>query len=280
MARLFVEQLTVLDFSYLHPSRGLLGESWRVDVELGGMLDGQGMVLDFGVVKKRLKRLIDDHFDHRLLVPLRHPGLAIGTGPAPRLRFATGTGQIIEHLGPRQAIAGLDARTISPEGVAAAIVERFRDELPKNVRDIELRLYPEPGEGPFYRYSHGLKGHDGNCQRIAHGHRSTIRIHRNGQRDQELERLWAERWRDVYIGSREDLRSAEDAPCLRFAYQAAQGEFSLSLPASRCYLIDTESTVENLAAHIARRLGEAWPDDHFTVRAFEGIGKGAIAESG
>ena len=48
---LFVDHLTVLDFSFVHPDRGIVGESLIMDVELYGDLDEQGMVFDFGDVK-------------------------------------------------------------------------------------------------------------------------------------------------------------------------------------------------------------------------------------
>jgi 6-pyruvoyl-tetrahydropterin synthase len=77
MACLFVEQLTVIDCAWLHSQRGLLGESWLVDLELEGRLDYQGMVLDFGRLKPQVKGVIDDTMDHRLLVPAQAGGLRL-----------------------------------------------------------------------------------------------------------------------------------------------------------------------------------------------------------
>ena len=72
--QLFVNDLTVMDFSYLCPKRGMVGESWIVDLILHGDLDEQNMVLDFGKVKKQVKRIIDDTVDHKLVVPSENKG--------------------------------------------------------------------------------------------------------------------------------------------------------------------------------------------------------------
>ena len=277
--KLFVESLTVLDFSYLHPRRGLVGESWQLDLVLTGALDDQGMVLDFGEVKKRLKALVDDRFDHRLLVPLADPGLAM---EGDTLTYRPPTGLFVRHRGPAEALCLLDAEAVTPATTATAIVAALEPELPANVAQVEVTLHPEPEAGPCYHYSHGLKRHCGNCQRIAHGHRSRIEIERDGRRDPDLEAQWARRFTDIYLACEDDLEAITrqlDRTCYRFTYDAGQGAFELEITADRCYLLETETTVENIARHIRERLEAENPGASFRVKAYEGIGKGAISES-
>ena len=284
MSALFVNRLTVVDFSLLDPELGLLGESWIADILLEGTLDDQGMVLDFALVKRRVKALIDSEFDHRLLVPARHPGAKVSLdGDRCRLDFALASGERIRHDSPRDAVALIDAERVTEASLAKAIVAKLRTVLPRNVARIELGLRPEETAGPWYRYSHGLRHHEGNCQRIAHGHRSRIVIHRDGERDGALEAEWADRWRDIYIGTRGDLveeRVRDGVHYLVFGYTASQGGFRLEMPARGCYLVETDSTVENLAEHIAARLAKEHPGSRFRVQAFEGVDKGAIGLSG
>ncbi|WP_428624798.1 6-pyruvoyl trahydropterin synthase family protein [Sedimenticola sp.] len=283
MTTLFVNRLTVIDFSYLDPTAGLLGESWLVDIELDGSLDHQGMVLDFGEVKKQVKQCIDQEFDHRLLVPARYADCQIQQQEHRcDIRFRLTSGETLTHSGPTNAVTLIPAESINEASLIEVIIDKLKPRLPDNVQGLRLRLYAEPIEGAWYRYSHGLKHHAGNCQRIAHGHRSRITIFRNGKRDQQLEENWASRWHDIYIGTSSDLltpASSDDQVCCRFGYTANQGLFTLELPRQRCYLIDTDSTVENLAQHIADVLKQEHPTDSFRVEAYEGVDKGAIGRS-
>ncbi|WP_257262996.1 6-carboxytetrahydropterin synthase [Endozoicomonas sp. ONNA2] len=280
MQALFVNQLTTLDFSYLCPKRGLVGETWLVDVVLGGELDQQGMVFDFVHVKKQVKASLDNLSDHRLLIPLKAGATAITHNQEQIVvSFTTCHGKITCSA-PAQAVLLVDAEAITPELLTPFLEDAIQPELPDNVTTVELRLYPEDIGGAYYHYSHGLKKYDGNCQRIAHGHRSQIRIFVDEQRDQSLEAWWASQWRDIYIATKEDLQgsfSEDDVEHYRFSYTANQGYFELSLPRSHCYLIDTDSTVELIASHIARCLAGRNPDKSIRVAAFEGLNKGAIA---
>ena len=64
----------------------------------------------------------------------------------------------------------------------------------------------------------------------------------------------------------------------KFGYTAPQGYFELTISQPHCYLIESDSTVELIAHHIATTIKAAYPDDKITVHAFEGFKKGAIAE--
>jgi 6-pyruvoyl-tetrahydropterin synthase len=281
VARLFVEQLCALDFARLDPEHGLLGDTWILDVELEGSLDHQGMVLDFGRVKPTIKSVADATVDHRLLVPVDAPGLRMEqSGGEVRLWFDF-TGGSIFHRSPAQALCLLDSPVVTTDVVADHLVQAAMRSLPATVTQIRLGLREENIAGPWYRYAHGLRQHEGNCQRIAHGHRSRVEIFRDGRRCEATERWLADRWRDIYLGCREDLHEtveAETGLVYRFSYRAPQGEFELLIAADRCELLETESTVERIADHVLGLLKAREPGVRFTVRAYEGLNKGAIAE--
>ena len=279
--RLFVDNLTNVDFSYLDPKRGLVGETWLASVELCGTLDDQGMVCDFGVVKKKLRQWLDNTLDHCLLVPEKNPALMLQSDQHHHnLNWHLDDGDILKCHSPKAAITLIDTQSISAENVAKWCITELKEAFPHSVESLKLTFMPEPIAGPYYHYSHGLKKHEGNCQRIAHGHRSKIEIWRNGEQSHEDMARWAQLWQDIYIGTQEDLCHASplsaDADNYAFAYQSQQGEFSLSIPKKRCYLIETDTTVELIARHIALQLANAYPKDTIEVKAYEGIGKGAI----
>jgi 6-pyruvoyl-tetrahydropterin synthase len=277
MSCLFVEHLTVIDCAYLDAQRGLVGESWIVDVELEGELDDQSMVLDFGEVKRRLKRAIDSGPDHTLLVPLAAPQLQWNRrGDEVSLAFDSAAGRI-EHRSPAVALSLIDADHISAGGLAHHLHDTLKRLVPTSVASLRLELRQELIPGAHYHYVHGLKKHQGQCQRIAHGHRSKLEVRLDGQRVPDLEQALAQRWRDIYLGTREDVASREQDR-LRFRYRAPEGEFELCLPESRCDLLRTDTTVECIAAELAQRTAAAHAGRQISVRAYEGVMKGARAQ--
>ncbi|UTA49229.1 6-carboxytetrahydropterin synthase [Simiduia sp. 21SJ11W-1] len=275
---LFVDNLTNVDFSYLHPERGMLGETWLANTALDGALDAQGMVCDFGNVKKRLRHFLDTRIDHCLLVPAQSKHLELlENGDTIELVWRYGK-QALRCRSPRQAIVLIDAPEITAASVAQWCVMQLKPQFEASIAELRISFDEEPINSAFYHYSHGLKKHGGNCQRIAHGHRSRIHIWRNGVSDPALEKDWATRWQDIYLGTQEDLVANENG-LLKFAYRAQQGAFELDMPANHCYMLDTDTTVEWLATHIAHTLAAEAPGDTIRVQAFEGINKGAIVEA-
>lgn len=281
MNRLFVNDLTVIDFSYFDTQRGIVGESWIVNIELEGDLDEQGMVFDFGHVKKQIKSLIDHEIDHRFVISATTKSLKTELNDDTMTLEWTNISGTYRHISPSSAIALIDTKTINQKSICAYLESCIAKIVPANVRAVHLSLREESIDDAYYHYSHGLRKHGGNCQRIVHGHRSRLEIFRNHQRDKDLEDLWAARFRNIYIATRADLKEEieiDGKAHLSFSYTASQGYFELTLPAKKVYFIETDSTVELIAEHIAEQCRFAHQDDHFLVRAFEGVGKGAIAE--
>lgn len=278
MPCLFVEQLTVIDCACLDAARGLVGESWIVDVELEGGLDAQSMVLDFGEVKRRIKQAIDGSVDHSLLVPARAAETQLlEDGDDLHVIFRADIGAI-EHRSPRSAVSLVDAGEIDAAAVAAHLAPRVRALLPDNVGELRLSLRHERIDGAYYHYVHGLKKHAGACQRIAHGHRSKIEVRVDGARDSALEMDLARRWLDIYLGTRADIVARGNGR-IRFAYRSAEGHYQLALPETHVDLLDTDSTVECIAEHLARQFATARPGLGIEVRAYEGVMKGAVARA-
>nr|WP_217363898.1 MULTISPECIES: 6-carboxytetrahydropterin synthase [unclassified Marinobacterium] len=256
--------------------RGLVGESWAVRLELDGQLNDEGMIVDFGIVKKRVKQWFDAGLDHSLVIADKTANLKVTTAEQnTTVEWLYPSGEPLRCSAPHQAFEILPVDAIEPEPVARWCEQELAAIFP-TVSGIKVTLYPEVIDGAYYHYTHGLQKHEGNCQRIAHGHRSRIHILVDGERDLALEAQWAKRFEDIYIGTEDHVVSRTEQS-VDFAYQAPQGTFSLTLPTSVVYMIDTESTVELIANHLAQTIAATLPGKQIEVRAFEGIGKGSIA---
>lgn len=290
--QLFVNDLTVMDFSYLCPERGMVGESWIVDVILNGDLNEESMVLDFSKVKKQLKYLIDQYVDHKLLVPVEHHYTKLEHDQQTervKVDFNRSDGRSIHLNCPAEAYAFIYAEQISMASVSQYLKEVIASHLPENVQGIELTLRAEVISTPYYHYTHGLKKHDGNCQRIAHGHRSKVTVFEDQQESLSWQQYWADRWCDIYVGSEEDIvvSSQVSFACQQtdfsqhylFAYQSSQGWFELAIPKAESELVNSDTTVECLAQYMADEQKRLVPESEFRVLAYEGVGKGAIADA-
>jgi len=289
--KLFVDDLTVIDFSYLCKDRGIVGESWIVDVLLDGSLNEQSMVLDFAIVKKQIKAIIDDAVDHKLLLPTQEKVLNIKESIYHKdhltLDFISERASYYLQS-PACAFALIDCIKISIKSVTEYLNKIILAELPSNVKGLTLTLRPENIVGDYYHYTHGLKLHDGNCQRIAHGHRSKIQIFVDNEKNIQLEKEWCERWQDIYIASEADRVPKSEIELSNeamlnvkpdhqyFSYTAPQGRFDIAVQSKVLDVVDCDSTVELLADFIARQLHKKRPKNSIKVIGYEGVAKGAI----
>ena len=290
--QLFVNDLTVIDFSYCCTERGIVGESWIVDVLLEGSLNEMSMVLDFAVVKKQIKAIIDDAVDHKLLLPILNDMVQCNVSEHQQNHeyvdvFSKRANYFLQS--PQCAFAKIESTAITIKSVTQHLTHIILEQLPENVKGLTLTLRPEVIEGDFYHYTHGLKLHDGNCQRIAHGHRSKINFFINDERSLDLEHFWCHRWEDIYIASEADRVVKTDIQLSKnannkltenhhfFAYQAPQGRFDIAVDEKVLEVVDCDSTVELLADYIARQVSAKQSSEPLKVIAYEGVGKGAIA---
>lgn len=285
--QLFVNDLTVIDFSYLCPRRGVIGESWIVDLTLIGSLDEQSMVLDFAKVKKQVKDIIDRQIDHKLAVPKLASQTIITTKDnGTRIEFCSENADHVGVFSPDEAFAMIDAEEVSMQSVITFLTEKIHAQLPDNVEQVILDLRAENINGFYYHYTHGLKKHDGNCQRITHGHRSKVIVRENGMKSPRLQKYWADRWQDIYLASAEDQLDFSQLSQLNtpankddyyaFGYESAQGYFELVIASKCTEIVPCDTTVECLAEFMNGQLSEQNTESSYQVTAFEGVAKGAI----
>ena len=190
---------------------------------------------------------------------------------------------------PAQAYALIDARAIDKASVTAYLEQEINRAMPDNVKKVSLTLRDENINGFYYHYTHGLKKHDGNCQRIAHGHRSKVQIFADSARIPRLEKLWSDRWEDIYLASEEDLvtpqdlrlsdkaKAVVDKDYVCSSYVSQQGRFDLAMRKEVTEVVPCDTTVECLAQYMANQIKVLEPNAEIKVRAFEGVAKGAIA---
>jgi len=280
MQALFVDNLTVIDFAYFHSERGIVGESLILDVKLFGDLNDEGMLFDFSFVKKRIKSCVDSLVDHKFLVAKKQESMTIEETPQQlTVNLKTTNNDNYQHISPHQAVCFIESNSVTGESITQTIHHAIKSILPDNVTRIELNLRAENIDGEFYHYSHGLKKHLGDCQRIAHGHRSRIEVLENGCYSQKWSSHIANLWKDVYLATNEDIKQQKvinGIDYFVFEYHANQGLFQLTIPKCRCFLIDSDTTVELIADFLANYLKTQSPESQFEVIAYEGVEKGSI----
>jgi 6-pyruvoyl-tetrahydropterin synthase len=282
--QLFYNDVTNLDFAYFDSERGAVGESLRVSVLFTGALDHEGILFDFSKAKNLVKEIIDRDCDHRYVVPRSLVESSKG-----ELRMSVsikGYSEKLEYSAPESAYCLIESDCYSVESLKTHLEGILIKEMPENVSNVQLELVQEVGplEDLFFHYTHGLKDHYGNCQRLIHGHRSTLKIFDGKSRRGDIEKDLID---NVFNGSThfcfwENVANKDDiqnnkAHSVEIQYQSSQGSFYASWPVEMVSIVSEESTVENLGRHIYDVVAERYQlKNKLSVFAYEGIGKGSL----
>lgn len=309
MNTLFIKQFTQIDLAYTSPNYGITGESYFVDLNVStNELDEEGVVVDFSIIKKASKDLIDSLVDHKLIIPnkasylslsdencvmeykLDDSGIPCGFQGCAKwgevddsqlsLLHASVTSKlltIVSEAGNIEYRCPSEAITVIPKWeddvpMSVALEEYLSDELSRfltfkygNGRklSVSISLYTDPFVGHnYYKYTHGLKKHYGNCQRLVHGHRSFFLSN-----EPDAYSVIAD-LHHKHLVHDEDCYETEDGN-LVLCYVSSQGAFWLKLPKSMCVIMPYETTVENIARFICDSYNIS------QVTAYEGINKGS-----
>lgn len=291
---LFYNQLTVLDYAYLDPKLGPKGDSLYVNVELIGQTTEEGVVFDFSYAKKAIKEIIDNICDHRLVVT--HNSLQACTDGTYELFYSFNEKEIW-YKGPEQSYCVIPFDNFSYDNLAEHLSIEVHKKMPSNVAQtiITLEQVQYPEDQATYSYTHGLKDHYGNCQRLIHGHHNPIHVYTDNKRNKELEKYLATElfnnnihlcyWDNVVnkdeivqiFNNEKPEGRINSAKFIHIKYKAIQGIFESKLPLSEVYIMPIESTVENIAFYFANFLSKTFNQfATIKLKAFEGLAKGSI----
>ena len=291
---LFCDHITVLDIAYFDKNKGLVGDSYHVNVEFLGSPNGEGILIDFSQAKKQVKGLIDEVCDHRFVLPA---GLAQAKEDRFYLEYSFGSSpNSLFYEGPLQAICEIPFSYVSKEHIASFLESKLIEYFGSKFEQIKITLEDENlFDQPILNYTHGLKQHYGNCQRLFHGHKNSIDIWVNEEKRADLE-SWIVRDHlkaNIHFCIAENVKNLEevyphlnglnygipkDLSLIEIEYTSSQGHFRAQLPGDMVYILPIESTVENLSTHLAEIIKTKLnTKDKVKLKAYEGISKGAIS---
>ena len=289
---MYVDEIDILDCAVFDTKLGVIGSSHSVDVELSGLLDKDGFVFDFSDVKKQIKKDLKETLDHALLVPKQSQSISLDENNgylSIRFESMERSEKTTEYHCPKKAVYLLDATEITTKALEREAEKVFMKNMPSSVTDIRVTLREEQNDDfTFFRYTHGLPGHKGLCQRLLHGHRSSLRVFLNGERRKDIESDICTNWfnNHVHIAEPSQMttkhwnlfeRGNHEEICT-LKYQALEGEFALTIPAESVFLVEKATSIESISQGIAKQIKLRHPDAKVKVMVSEGINKGGLFE--
>ncbi len=125
----------------------LHGHSYIVRLRMEGDIGEEGMIMDFVILKRTLKKIIDE-VDHRTLLPARSKEVKIDV-EGDSVEVVSGCKRSVF---PKEDVALLDVPTTTAEAMCKMMTLRMKAEIdfPPNVRSISIGLDEERGQTAWY----------------------------------------------------------------------------------------------------------------------------------
>jgi len=126
----------------------LHGHSYIIRARLEGEMDDKGMVMDFVILKKRLREIADG-LDHMILLPGRSTIVKVeGKGGSYEV-----TSCDKRYVFPAEDVVVLDVFTTTAEAMSKMIAEMLAADLewPSNISSVSIGIDEERGQTAWYR---------------------------------------------------------------------------------------------------------------------------------
>lgn len=300
-AKLFLNNITVIDHGYIGSDGRQHGGSFHASFEVGGNVDShEQVVIDFSACKKHIKEIVDareNGYDHKVWVL---PGWSDCEVSA-EVGNVTIRSSALELSGPSNMLRVVQA----PEYSAAAIGE----DIAKHVEAELAKLYPGVGvtvkckltevgfindpnnHRQYFRYSHGLRNSSSwGCQNIAHGHLSWLEIEHDEHYREDCQdcqqamfaitQALSNQWDDAVLIDEANIVDRGD-DYISIAYTTPRGRFfaKYRAPYVKYKVLPHETTIEHIVDAFARE-NAYWLERAHVARLYisEGLAKGSLKE--
>ena len=240
-----------------------------------GLWEYLGLCISLRVVRLEVRKYLQYHIDHRLLLPTNS-----------NVRYHQGSWQLQSKHGawtyncPAEAVCQLPTAVINTDTVAAILQTRLQNDLP-HLPLVQVSLANDQHTvGQKFHYTHGLPNHDGNCQRLLHGHQGFLQVHTGLQRHPELEQHLVSKVLKNYIHFANSQHTKHNSTSVEVCYDSKQGYFHASMPRQQCLIIpEQETSIESISQYLATYLRNNYNLQQATrLVCYEGLNKGAAVQ--
>lgn len=291
---MFLNQISVVDHAYIDATGAVIGGSFNPDFIVSGDIDPvEKVVVDFSTIKKDIKAIIDakeDGFDHKLWVMNPYSNAAVIDTEDGYVEVLTP--KVVIRC-PKNAVKVFEAYAYTSEEAGFAIGNWVEEKLKQQYPSIGIECYNnieahtihfnggfnDSMKPSFFTYVHGLKDSTSwGCQNIAHGHLSFIQCFPPSVEGIRVQQRIAAELDGVIFVRKENIKFHE-GDVLAIEYTTPRGTFTAAYDVTmvKVCVLDTETTIEFLAAHIGEVYKEMLEAAGVTrIFVSEGLSKGAV----